>query len=139
MRSETLTIRTGSAPVVRDITADCARFARGGTADGGRDGVLHVFVPHATAGVAILETGAGSDDDLLRTLGTLLPADNRWRHRHGSPGHGRDHVLPALVAPYATVPVLDGRLGLGPWQSICLVDLNVDNPERTVRLSFIVG
>jgi secondary thiamine-phosphate synthase enzyme len=132
MRSETLTIRTGSSPAVRDITDDCARFAR----EAG-SGLLHVFVPHATAGVAILETGAGSDEDLLRTLDTLLPADDRWRHRHGSPGHGRDHVLPALVAPYATVPVLDGRLGLGTWQSICLVDLNVDNSERTVRLSFL--
>ena len=140
MRSETLSIHTGSTPAVRDITEQCARFAgAGGAGADGRDGVLHVFVPHATAGVAILETGAGSDDDLLSVLDGLLPADRRWRHRHGSPGHGRDHVLPALVAPYATVPVLGGELGLGSWQRICLVDLNVDNPDRTVRLSFLTG
>jgi secondary thiamine-phosphate synthase enzyme len=98
-----------------------------------------LFVPHATAGIAILETGAGSDDDLLAALDDLLPADDRWRHRHGSPGHGRSHVMPALVPPYATVPVLGGRLALGTWQSICLVDLNVDNPDRSVRLSFLPG
>jgi thiamine phosphate synthase YjbQ (UPF0047 family) len=89
--------------------------------------------------VAILETGAGSDADLLAALRDLLPTDDRWRHRHGSPGHGRDHVLPALIAPYATVPVLDGQLQLGTWQSVCLVDTNVDNPVRTVRLSFLAG
>jgi secondary thiamine-phosphate synthase enzyme len=136
MRSEILTVRTGSAPVVRDLTEECARFAG---ASGPTDGLLHVFVPHATAGVAILETGAGSDEDLLTALDTLLPADRRWRHRHGSPGHGRDHVMPALVPPYATVPVLGGRLALGTWQSICLVDLNVDNAVREVRLSFLAG
>ena len=92
-------------------------------------------MPHATAGIAIIETGAGSDTDLLAALADLLPADDRWRHRHGSPGHGRSHVMPALVPPYATVPVLDGRLALGTWQSICLVDLNVDNDEREVRFS----
>ena len=101
--------------------------------------LLHVFVPHATAGLAILETGAGSDDDLIATLADLLPADDRWRHRHGSAGHGRSHVMPALVPPYATVPVAGGRLLLGTWQSICLVDLNVDNPDREVRLSFLEG
>ncbi len=135
MQTETITVRTGARPVVADITGECARFAAGH----GGDGLLHVFVPHATAGVAILETGAGSDDDLLAALDALLPADGRWRHRHGSAGHGRDHVMPALVPPYATVPVLDGRLGLGTWQSICLVDLNVDNPERTVRLALLSG
>ncbi|MFB7643917.1 YjbQ family protein [Streptomyces sp. NPDC056084] len=92
---------------------------------------------HATAGIAVLETGAGSDDDLLATLHTLLPADDRWQHRHGSPGHGRDHVLPALVPPHATLPVVDGRLALGTWQSVCLVDTNKDNPNRQVRLSFL--
>jgi secondary thiamine-phosphate synthase enzyme len=117
---------------VRDITGEAASFV----ADRG-DGLLHVFVPHATAGVAIIETGAGSDDDLLRALDDVLPADGRWRHRHGSPGHGRDHVLPAFVAPYATLPVLDGRIALGTWQSICLVDPNVDNPTRQVRFSFL--
>jgi secondary thiamine-phosphate synthase enzyme len=134
MRTETRTYRTGRDDVVLDITDDCARFA----ADLG-DGLLHVFVPHATAGLAILEVGVGSDEDLLATLRELLPADDRWRHRHGSPGHGRSHVLPALVPPYATVPVLGGRLALGTWQSICLVDLNVDNAVRQVRLSFLPG
>ena len=134
MRSEILTIRTGGRPVVRDITAECAEFVRGGG-----DGLLHVFVPHATAGLAIIETGAGSDDDLLTAIDALLPTDDRWRHRHGSRGHGRDHVLPAFVPPYATLPVLSGRIALGTWQSVCLVDPNGDNPERQVRLSFLPG
>ena len=134
MYTSVITIRTGSAPTVRDITAQATAFVRGRG-----DGLLHVFVPHATAGIAIIETGAGSDDDLLRALDDLLPADNRWRHRHGSPGHGRDHVLPAFVAPYATLPVVDGAVALGTWQSICLVDINIDNPTRTVRLSFLAS
>jgi len=134
MRSETRDYRTGQRDTVLDITDDCAEFVRG---EG--DGLLHVFVPHATAGIAIIETGSGSDDDLLAALGDLLPADDRWRHRHGTPGHGRSHVMPALVPPYATVPVVDGALALGTWQSICLVDLNVDNPDRQVRLSFLAG
>jgi secondary thiamine-phosphate synthase enzyme len=132
MDSVLIDIRTGDHEVVLDLTDRCAEFV------GGRgDGLLHVFVPHATAGIAVLETGAGSDDDLLAALQDLLPADDRWRHRHGSPGHGRSHVMPALVPPYASVPVIAGRLALGTWQSICLVDLNVDNPERQVRLSFL--
>jgi secondary thiamine-phosphate synthase enzyme len=135
MESEIIEVRTGGREAVRDITGECARFAR--TASGGGDGLLHVFVPHATAGVAIIELGAGSDGDLLAALADLLPADDRWQHAHGSPGHGRSHVLPAFVAPYATVPVLGGRLALGTWQSITLVDLNVDNPDRQVRLSFL--
>jgi secondary thiamine-phosphate synthase enzyme len=134
MRSSTIGVRTGSRDVVHDLTRECAAFV----ADE-EDGLLHVFVPHATAGIAVLETGAGSDDDLLAALGDLLPADDRWRHQHGSPGHGRSHVMPALVAPYAAVPVLGGRLALGTWQSICLVDLNVDNADREVRLSFLAG
>jgi secondary thiamine-phosphate synthase enzyme len=101
--------------------------------------LLHVWVPHATAGLAVIETGAGSDADLLSALRDLLPADDRWRHRHGSAGHGRDHVLPALCPPYATIPVIDGRLELGTWQSVCLVDLNADNPVRQVRLSYVAG
>ena len=137
MRSETRSLRTGGQDVVVDLTDDCAEFVTDASAGG--DGLLHVFVPHATAGLAILETGAGSDDDLLAALADLLPADDRWRHRHGSPGHGRSHVMPALVAPYATVPVLGGRLQLGTWQSICLVDLNVDNHDREVRFSFLAG
>ena len=132
MRSEVITVRTGSRPCVRDITGEAADFV----ADLG-DGLLHVFVPHATAGIALIETGAGSDDDLLTALDSLLPTDGRWRHRHGSPGHGRDHVLPAFIAPYATVPVLEGRIALGTWQSICLVDPNGDNPTRQVRFSFL--
>ena len=103
------------------------------------DGLCSVFVPHATAGVAIIETGAGSDDDLVYTLERLLPRDDRYSHAHGSPGHGADHVLPALVAPSITVPVEDGKPLLGTWQSVVLVDLNRDNPRRSVRLSFING
>ena len=132
MDSETRSYRTGDREAVLDLTDDCSAYAAGRG-----DGLLHVFVPHATAGIAILETGAGSDDDLFAALADLLPADDRWRHRHGSAGHGRSHVMPALVPPYATVPVLDGRLALGTWQSICLVDLNVDNAVREVRLSFL--
>ncbi|WP_210419880.1 secondary thiamine-phosphate synthase enzyme YjbQ [Mycobacterium helveticum] len=103
------------------------------------DGLCNVFVPHATAGVAIIETGAGSDDDLVDTLERLLPRDDRYRHSHGSPGHGADHVLPAIVAPSVTVPVTGGELQLGTWQSIVLVDLNRDNPRRSVRLTFLEG
>ena len=137
MQTTTLTVRTGSSERVADLTGECQRFAM--DASGGGDGLLHAFVPHATAGLAVLELGSGSDDDLLAALSELLPADDRWRHAHGSPGHGRSHVLPALVPPYATVPVIGGRLALGTWQSIALVDLNVDNAERTVRLSFLSG
>ncbi len=134
MRSETRSYDTGEDEVVLDLTRDVAEFVRGQG-----DGLVQVFVPHATAGIAIIETGAGSDADLLGALGDLLPADDRWRHRHGSTGHGRSHVMPAIVPPHATVPVLDGRLELGTWQSICLVDLNVDNRTREVRLSFLPG
>ena len=135
MKTTTVAVHTGSKPVVADITRQCEEFAREASAGG--DGLLQVFVPHATAGLAILELGAGSENDLLSTLAELLPADDRWQHAHGSRGHGRSHVLPALVPPYATVPVLGGRLALGTWQSVALVDLNVDNPDRQVRLSFL--
>ncbi|MBT2368189.1 YjbQ family protein [Streptomyces sp. ISL-10] len=131
----TLTLTTGTTETVTDLTHACEQFLAQ-HADG-RDGLLNVFVPHATAGVAVIETGAGSDDDLLAALHTLLPADDRWQHRHGSPGHGRDHVLPALVPPHATLPVIGGRLELGTWQSLCLVDTNRDNADRQVRLSFM--
>ena len=134
MRTTVLEVRTGAREVVHDLTEQCRAFV-----EGEGDGLLHVFVPHATAGVAILELGSGSDDDLLAALGDLLPADDRWRHRHGSAGHGRSHVLPALVPPYASVPVVGGRMALGTWQSLALVDLNVDNPVRSVRLSFLRG
>ncbi|WP_043271526.1 YjbQ family protein [Streptomyces sp. CT34] len=128
-------VRTGSRETVYDLTRECESFLR--DVAQGRDGLLNVFTPHATMGVALLETGAGSDEDLLAALRDLLPADDRWRHKHGSPGHGRDHVLPALVPPHATLPVIGGELALGTWQSVCLVDTNVDNPNRRVRLSFL--
>ena len=137
MKSEIIRVRTGTRDTVADITGECAEFAS--TASGGGDGLLHVFVPHATAGIALLEVGSGSDADLLSALASLFPADDRWQHAHGSRGHGRSHVVPAFVAPYATVPVLGGRLALGTWQSIGLVDVNVDNPDRQVRLSFLPG
>jgi secondary thiamine-phosphate synthase enzyme len=137
MESEIIRVRTGARDTVADITGECAQFAR--AAAGGGDGLLHVFVPHATAGIAIIETGAGSDDDLLSALAALLPADDRWRHAHGSRGHGRSHVMPAFIPPYATIPVIGGRLALGTWQSITLVDVNADNPDRQVRLSFLRG
>ncbi|MFM9630232.1 MULTISPECIES: YjbQ family protein [Streptomyces] len=130
-----LHIASGAEERVVDLTRDCEAFLR--EVAPGRDGLLNLFVPHATAGIAIIETGAGSDDDLLAALHTLLPADDRWQHRHGSPGHGRDHVLPAFVPPHATLPVVDGTLRLGTWQSVCLVDTNISNVNRQVRLSFL--
>lgn len=135
METRVIDIRTGTREAVVDLSAECSAFL--GEVAAGRDGLLHVWAPHATAGVAIIETGAGSDQDLLAALRDLLPPDDRWRHRHGSPGHGRDHVLPALVPPYATIPVIAGRMALGTWQSPVLVDLNRDNPSRQVRLSFL--
>jgi secondary thiamine-phosphate synthase enzyme len=134
MESTELTVRTGTRPAVVDITAEVTEFCRGRG-----DGLVSVFVPHATAGIAIIEAGAGSEDDLLAAVGEILPRDDRWRHRHGSPGHGADHLLPAIIAPSITVPVLAGRPTLGTWQSIVLVDTNRDNPERRVRLSFLAG
>ncbi|GIE76200.1 hypothetical protein Aph02nite_21500 [Actinoplanes philippinensis] len=134
MRTELITVRTGGSPAVVDITREAASFVQSE-----RDGLLNVFVPHATAGVAIIETGAGSDDDLLTAIDELLPTEDKWQHRHGSRGHGRDHVLPAWIAPYATLPVINGQIALGTWQSICLVDTNGDNPIRQVRFSFLEG
>ncbi|HWG63636.1 MAG TPA: secondary thiamine-phosphate synthase enzyme YjbQ [Streptosporangiaceae bacterium] len=135
MKTSIVTVRTGNRESVLDITRECAEFTAG--AAEGADGLLHVFVPHATAGLALMELGSGSEADLLETLGRLVPADNRWQHAHGSRGHGRSHVMPAIVPPFATVPVLGGRMALGTWQSIALVDLNVDNLDRQVRLSFL--
>ncbi len=135
MKSSIVRVRTGARETVRDITGECVEFLAAEA--GGGDGLLHVFVPHATAGLALMELGSGSDTDLLATLDRLLPADDRWTHAHGSRGHGRSHVLPALVTPFLTVPVIGGRLALGRWQSIALVDLNVDNPDRQIRLSFL--
>jgi secondary thiamine-phosphate synthase enzyme len=130
-----ITVTTGHRSSVFDITDEVTRFAaRFG------DGLLSVFVPHATAGLAIIEMGSGSDVDLQTVLDSLLPADSRrWRHAHGSPGHGRDHVLPAFITPSLVVPVVAGRPALGVWQSVVVVDTNVDNPQRRVRLSFLGG
>ena len=135
MESELFAAATGRRERVTDITAECAQFTA--RAAGGGDGLLHVFVPHATAGLALMELGARSDEDLLAVLAELLPADDRWRHAHGTRGHGRSHVLPAFLAPFLTIPVLGGTMALGTWQSIALVDLNVDNPDRQVRMSFL--
>jgi len=135
METATFPVHTGRNDSVYDITAQCEEFAR--AASGGGSGLLHVFVPHATAGVAVIELGAGSDTDLLSALSQLLPADDRWQHAHGSRGHGRSHVLPALVAPFTMLPVVSGSLALGTWQSVAIVDLNLDNPDRQVRLSFL--
>jgi secondary thiamine-phosphate synthase enzyme len=135
MRTTTFRLRTAGRECVVDITEQCTDFASQAAADG--DGLLHVFVPHATAGLAIMELGAGSDADLLAVLADLLPADDRWRHAHGSRGHGRSHVLPAFLPPFAILPVLAGTLGLGTWQSIALVDLNADNTDRVVRLTLL--
>jgi secondary thiamine-phosphate synthase enzyme len=129
-----VTVTTGSRSAAVDVTSEATGFV-----SGRGDGLLSVFVPHATAGVAIFETGAGSDRDLVDHIDTLFPRDTRWSHSHGSPGHGADHVVPAFVAPSITVPVLDGRLQLGTWQSIVLVDPNGDNPTRRVRFSFLAG
>ena len=134
MDSELLEFRTGSDPQTVDITAEVARFVH----DKG-DGIVQVFCPHATAGVALMETGAGSDADLLDIIDHVLPPDFDYRHRHGSPGHGADHVLPAFIAPAVTIPVIDGRMQLGTWQSVVFVDPNRDNPRRQVRLSFLAG
>ncbi|MGA5466608.1 secondary thiamine-phosphate synthase enzyme YjbQ [Mycobacterium sp. NPDC050041] len=131
MDTDVLDVDTTRRRIV-DLTDEVRAFCR----DHG-DGLCNVFVPHATAGVAIIETGAGSDDDLIDALEALLPRDDRYRHAHGSPGHGADHVLPALVAPSVTVPVQGGLPLLGTWQSVVLVDLNRDNPKRSVRLSFL--
>lgn len=136
MDTTVVEVRTGGRETVRDLTRECASFL---AEVGAADGLLSVWVPHATAGLAVIELGAGSDDDLLLALGDLLPADDRWRHAHGSRGRGRSHVLPAFVSPSVTVPVLGGRMALGTWQSVALVDLNVDNADRQVRLSFLPG
>ncbi|MFC3688068.1 YjbQ family protein [Aquipuribacter hungaricus] len=133
MRSQEIEVLTGGR-LVTDLTQEATRFCAGQG-----DGLLSVFVPHATAGAALMETGAGSETDLATALDGMLPSDDRWVHRHGSPGHGRDHVLPAFVSSSLVVPVLDGAMTLGTWQSVVLVDSNVDNPRRRVRFSFLAG
>lgn len=130
--TDEFSLTTGSSPGVFDITDRVADFC----ADRG-DGLVSVFVPHATAGVALMETGSGSEEDLLSALDGILPPEDRWRHSHGAEGHGRDHLLPAVVSPSLTIPVVDGRPALGTWQSVVVVDTNVDNQRRTVRLSFL--
>ena len=132
MKRTELSVETGGSARLYDITAECERFVAG---EG--DGLLTVFVPHATAGLVIMELGSGSDADLLETVERVLPRDDRWRHGHGSPGHGADHLLPLLAPPSLSVPVAGGRLQLGSWQSIALLDTNIDNSRRTVSLSFI--
>jgi secondary thiamine-phosphate synthase enzyme len=131
-----ISIETARRAALVDLTDACASFLREVAA---ADGLLSVFVPHATAGIVVVELGAGSEEDVLAALDRLLPRDDRWRHSHGSPGHGGDHVLPLLSSPSLTVPVVDGRMALGTWQSIALLDPNVDNTHRTVRLSFLAG
>ncbi|MDE0132256.1 MAG: YjbQ family protein [bacterium] len=132
MDTQVLEVRTGRRPAVEDLTPEVMRFcvSRG-------DGLVSVFAPHSTCGVALIERGAGSVPDLLAALESILPRGFDWRHRHGSPGHGADHVMPAIVSPSLVIPVLDGRPAVGVWQSIVLVDPNRDNPVRKVRLSFI--
>ena len=135
MKTANISIETGHGPTAADITERVRRFCAG---EG--DGLVSVFVPHATAGIAIFETGAGSESDVLDAVDELLPRDEeRWHHEHGSPGHGRDHVLPAFVSPSVTIPVMNGVPQLGTWQSVVLIDTNIDNPHRTVTLSFIRG
>jgi secondary thiamine-phosphate synthase enzyme len=134
MKTSQITVHTGHARGLFDITRECADFVAG---EG--DGLLNVFVPHATAGVVIIELGAGSDSDLMAAVDRLLPRDDRYRHAHGSPGHGADHVLPLFASPSAVVPVVNGELQLGTWQSIALLDPNADNASRRVTLSFVSG
>ena len=136
MDQRELTLDTGTAPGLFDITRACERFLAEIDAD---EGLLTVFVPHATAGIVIMELGAGSDTDLLAALDELLPRDDRWRHDHGSPGHGADHVLPLLASPSVTIPVDAGRMTLGTWQSVALLDPNRDNARRTIRLAYLPG
>lgn len=137
MQTQVIAVTTGAEERIHNLTGECEAFLEAVAA--GRDGLLHVWVPHATAGLAVIETGAGSEADLLAALATLLPRETPWRHAHGAAGHGRDHVMPALVPPYASIPVLGGRMTLGTWQSLVLVDLNRNNPHREVRLSFLAG
>jgi secondary thiamine-phosphate synthase enzyme len=141
VRSVEIQVRTGNRRGLFDLTAECERFlaegATRGEDDGGRDGLLNVFVPHATCGLVIIELGSGSEEDLMAALDRLLPRDDRYVHRHGSTGHGADHVVPAFAPPSITIPIVRGRLALGTWQSIALLDTNVDNPIRQVRLTLV--
>ncbi|MDQ3662352.1 MAG: secondary thiamine-phosphate synthase enzyme YjbQ [Actinomycetota bacterium] len=134
MNTHTLSLKTSTSKFV-DVTSELERFV----SEAGGDGLLNVFVPHATAGVAVIETGSGSEEDLEQALNRLLPREQTYVHSHGSPGHGADHVLPAFVSPSVTIPVVAGAMQLGTWQSVVLVDLNQDNPRRQVHLSFLAN
>jgi len=134
MKTTTIRVETGRRPALVDLTGACERFVAG---EG--DGVLTAFVPHATAGILVMELHAGSEEDVLATVERLLPHDARWTHRHGSPGHGADHVLPLLVPPSVSIPVVDGHLLLGTWQSVALLDTNADNSGRSIHLAFVAG
>jgi secondary thiamine-phosphate synthase enzyme len=134
MKTEVVSLDTGSTRVT-DITREVKRFAAGA----GGDGLVNVFAPHATAGLALMETGSGSEEDLDDALERVLPRDHRYVHSHGSPGHGADHLLPVYVSPSLTIPVIGGELQLGTWQSVVLIDTNRDNPHRRLRLSFVRG
>ena len=135
MQTTEISLDTGNQTTTVDITTEVADFCRGMG-----DGLVSIFLPHATAGVALFETGAGTEPDVLTAIDDLLPAEQgKWRHQHGSPGHGRDHVLPAFISPSLTIPVENGQMTLGTWQSIVVIDTNVDNPNRRVRLSFLAG
>ncbi|MDQ3946704.1 MAG: secondary thiamine-phosphate synthase enzyme YjbQ [Actinomycetota bacterium] len=133
METAEISLETRGSQVF-DLTPEAARFCRSLG-----DGLLSVFAPHATAGVALMELGSGSEPDLAEVLERLLPRDDRYRHRHGSRGHGADHLLPVFVSPSLVIPVVEGRMALGTWQSLVLVDLNQDNPHRRVRLTFVPG
>lgn len=135
METQVVAIRTGSRHLT-DLTSEAERFC---AAAGAGEGLLSLFAPHATCGLALLELGSGSEADLEELMGRLLPRDDRYRHAHGAPGHGADHLLPVLVTPSMVVPVVDGRLALGTWQSLVLVDWNEDNPDRQVRFSYVGG
>jgi secondary thiamine-phosphate synthase enzyme len=137
MQTREVELQTGDRRGVTDVTPMCTAFLE--EVAGDRDGLLHAFVPHATAGLVVMELGSGSDADLVDALDRLLPRDGRWRHAHGSRGHGADHVLPLLAPPALTLPVIGGRLALGTWQSVAVVDPNADNPRRRLRLSFLAG
>ena len=134
MDTRVVEVRTGGRPAVVDLTSQVSEFCRSRG-----DGLLSVFTPHSTCGLAVMEVGAGSDRDLVTVLEAILPRRGNWLHRHGSPGHGGDHVMPALVSPSLAIPVLEGRPALGVWQSVVLVDPNRDNPVRKVRMSFLSG
>ena len=137
MQTREIRISTGQSRGLSDLTSACADYLVEVAA--GADGLLHIFAPHATAGLLIMELGSGSEADLMEALDRILPRDDRWRHRHGSPGHGADHVLPLLVAPSLVVPVVGGQMALGTWQSVAMLDPNADHASRTVRLSFLPG